>query len=155
MGLRMPALKRTRSGLWTARKEIPADVRSVIGKREDKPTWPGIWPRWRARRGSPMAAPSGGRGTCPARWCAFNWRMCPALAPPGALLRLAPKQPRALWQNVSGERLRNGLHGYPIEAPPSRRGMFGHMRLLPPKGRTLPASREIVRLLAVKAARRM
>ena len=40
MGLRMPTLKRTRAGLWTARKEIPADVRGFIGKREDKPTWP-------------------------------------------------------------------------------------------------------------------
>ncbi len=72
-----------------------------------------------------------------------------------ALLRLAPKQARALWRNVSGERLWYALHGYAIEAPPSQRGMFGHMRVLPPEGRTLPAAREIARLLAVKAARRM
>ena len=40
MGLRMPSLKRTQTGLWTARKEIPADVRGAIGKRENKSTWP-------------------------------------------------------------------------------------------------------------------
>ncbi|TPE58451.1 type VI secretion protein ImpB [Sandaracinobacter neustonicus] len=71
------------------------------------------------------------------------------------LLRLAPKEARALWRNVSGERLWYALHGYAIEAPPSQRGMFGHMRVLPPEGRTLPAARDIARLLAVKAARRM
>ncbi len=72
-----------------------------------------------------------------------------------ALLRLAPKQARAIWRNVSGERLWYALQGYAIEAPPSQRGMFGHMRVLPPEGRTLSAAREIARLLAVKAARRM
>lgn len=49
MGLRMPALKRTRTGLWTARKEIPADVRGAIGKREDKPAWPAQLSRAEAR----------------------------------------------------------------------------------------------------------
>lgn len=45
----MPTLKRTRTGLWTARKEIPADVRGIIGKREDKPTWPAILTQAEAR----------------------------------------------------------------------------------------------------------
>lgn len=36
----MPQLSRTRSGLWTSRKVIPADVRSAYGKSEEKPTWP-------------------------------------------------------------------------------------------------------------------
>ncbi|MDX3910890.1 MAG: integrase [Sphingobium sp.] len=36
----MAKLSRTPSGLWTARKVIPADVRAAYGKREEKPTWP-------------------------------------------------------------------------------------------------------------------
>ncbi len=35
----MVALKRTETGLWAARKAIPADVRSAYGKREEKKTW--------------------------------------------------------------------------------------------------------------------
>lgn len=71
------------------------------------------------------------------------------------LLDLAPKQMRAIWRNVSGERLWYALHGYEIEALPTARGMFGHARVLPPDARSLPAAREIGRLLLVKAARRM
>ncbi|QDM41440.1 site-specific integrase [Altererythrobacter sp. TH136] len=40
MALRMAKLSRTSTGLWTARKVIPADIREAYGKREDKPTWP-------------------------------------------------------------------------------------------------------------------
>lgn len=40
MALRMAKLTRTKTGLWTARKVIPADVRAAYGKREEKPTWP-------------------------------------------------------------------------------------------------------------------
>lgn len=36
----MVGLKRTKTGLWAARKEIPADVRQFYGKREEKRTWP-------------------------------------------------------------------------------------------------------------------
>lgn len=40
MAVRMVALTRTKSGLWTARKVIPSDVREAYGKREEKRTWP-------------------------------------------------------------------------------------------------------------------
>ena len=40
MGIAMVALTRNNSGLWTARKAIPADVRKAYGKREEKKTWP-------------------------------------------------------------------------------------------------------------------
>lgn len=40
MGIAMVALTRSKSGLWAARKAIPADVRSAYGKREEKKTWP-------------------------------------------------------------------------------------------------------------------
>lgn len=36
----MVALKRTGTGLWAARKAIPADVREAYGKREEKKSWP-------------------------------------------------------------------------------------------------------------------
>jgi len=36
----MVALRRTGTGLWSARKAIPADVREAYGKREEKKTWP-------------------------------------------------------------------------------------------------------------------
>ena len=72
-----------------------------------------------------------------------------------ALLATQPKQLRALWRNVTGERLWYALHGRQIAASPTRRSMFGHSRVLPPEARHLGAVRECARLLLVKAARRM
>ncbi len=71
------------------------------------------------------------------------------------LYNTAPKHMRKLWHSVTGERLWYALHGYDIQAPVSERGMFGHGRVLPPESRTLPAAREIARLLLIKAARRL
>jgi len=45
----MASLSRTRSGLWTARKVIPQDIRSAYGKREEKPTWPATLNQSQAR----------------------------------------------------------------------------------------------------------
>lgn len=45
----MVALKRTESGLWAARKVIPADVREAYGKREEKKTWPAELPQGQAK----------------------------------------------------------------------------------------------------------
>lgn len=72
-----------------------------------------------------------------------------------ALLATAPKQMRALWRNVTGERLWYALHGYDVKAPPSSRGMYGHGRVLPPEHRTAQAAHAASRLLLTKAARRM
>lgn len=72
-----------------------------------------------------------------------------------ALYNTAPKHMRKLWNNVTGERLWYALRGYDIQAPQSERGMFGHGRVLPPESRSLPAAREICRLLLIKAARRL
>ena len=66
-----------------------------------------------------------------------------------------PKQLRALWGNVNGERMWYALHGYDIQATPTGRGMYGHARVLPPEWRDLLHARECARLLLVKAARRM
>lgn len=70
-------------------------------------------------------------------------------------LDLQPKHARALWRNVTGERLWYALHGYAIETPDSERNMFGHGRVLPPESRGLDDAREMARLLLTKAARRM
>lgn len=72
-----------------------------------------------------------------------------------ALMATQPKQLRALWRNVTGERLWYALHGYDIEAPPTEKGMFGHGRVLPPEARDLASARNTARLLLVKAARRV
>jgi len=66
-----------------------------------------------------------------------------------------PKQMRKLWGSVNGERLWYALHGYDIQAIPSKRAMYGHGRVLPPSHRSLPKAYECARLLLVKAARRM
>jgi DNA polymerase-4 len=66
-----------------------------------------------------------------------------------------PKQLRALWRNVNGERMWYALHGYAIHAMPTARGMYGHGRVLPPKWRNIPNATACSRLLLTKAARRM
>jgi DNA polymerase IV len=66
-----------------------------------------------------------------------------------------PKQLRALWGNVNGERMWYAVHGYAIHAMPTSRGMFGHGRVLPPSWRTADHARDCSRLLLTKAARRM
>lgn len=71
------------------------------------------------------------------------------------LCEAQPKRLRKIWNNVIGERLWYALHGYALAAEPTRRGMFGHGRVLSPEERTLPKARDMARLLLVKAARRL
>ena len=71
------------------------------------------------------------------------------------LWRTQPKQLRKIWGGVTGERLWYALHGHDIQAPASRRGMFGHGRVLPPDWRGIDHAHPCSRLLLVKAARRM
>jgi len=66
-----------------------------------------------------------------------------------------PKQLRALWGNVTGERMWYALHGYDIKAMPTARGMYGHARVLPPNWRDPNHVIACARLLLTKAARRM
>ena len=66
-----------------------------------------------------------------------------------------PKQLRALWKSVNGERMWYALHGYEIHAMPTSRGMFGHARVLPPHWRDAEHTLSCARLLLTKAARRM
>lgn len=71
------------------------------------------------------------------------------------LYETQPKQLRALWHNVNGERMWYALHGYDIAAMPTSRGMFGHGRVLPPAWRNVDHALACSRLLLTKAARRM
>ncbi|MFZ3584539.1 Y-family DNA polymerase, partial [Loktanella sp. DJP18] len=52
------------------------------------------------------------------------------------LWNLAPKQARAIWGSVEGERFWNGIHGYHTERPETKKSMFGHSRMLPGDWRT-------------------
>ena len=70
-------------------------------------------------------------------------------------LSLQPKQARALWGNVEGERLWMLLHGYAIERPETQRRMFGHGRVLPSEWRDLAGAETCARVLLMKAARRL
>ncbi len=72
-----------------------------------------------------------------------------------SLLATDPKQLRKLWGNVNGERMWYALHGYDVFALPTKRGMYGHGRILPPKHRTADHAEIYSRLLVTKAARRM
>lgn len=71
------------------------------------------------------------------------------------LLATQPKQMRALWHSVTGERLWYALHGYDVQAEPSERGMYGHGRVLPPVNRSRADAHLTSRLLLIKAARRL
>lgn len=71
------------------------------------------------------------------------------------LLATQPKQLRAIWRNVTGERLWYALHGYAVQAPETERGMFGHARVLPPDGRGIDDARNVARLLTTRAIRRV
>lgn len=71
------------------------------------------------------------------------------------LYQIQPKHMRKIWNNVTGERLWYALHGYDIQAPEQKRGMFGHGRVLPPEARSIEGASEISRLLLTKAARRL
>ncbi|MGL4637663.1 MAG: Y-family DNA polymerase [Beijerinckiaceae bacterium] len=71
------------------------------------------------------------------------------------LLALAPKQMRALWGGVEGERMHAALHGDTVERPETTRGMFGHSRILPRHWCMPGRLSACTRLLLVKAARRM
>jgi len=70
-------------------------------------------------------------------------------------MALEPKHARKIWGNVHGESLWYALHGYDVKANKSKRGMFGHGRVLPPELRNYKGAYACTRILIVKAARRM
>lgn len=71
------------------------------------------------------------------------------------LWRVSPKQARALWGSVEGERLVLQLHGHQIDRPATKRGMFGHGRVLSSAWRSPDKAGECLQLLTAMAGRRM
>ncbi|EBA11570.1 Y-family DNA polymerase [Roseobacter sp. CCS2] len=72
-----------------------------------------------------------------------------------SLWALAPKQARAIWRSVEGERFWNELHGQHAERLPTQKRMFGHSRMLPADWRTPQKVTICARQLALGAARRL
>jgi DNA polymerase-4 len=67
----------------------------------------------------------------------------------------SPKQARAIWRSVEGERVWWMLHGYPVEKAPTKRAMYGHSRQLSGTWTSKKRGEDCLRLLAAQAARRM
>ncbi|HHN66648.1 MAG TPA: type VI secretion protein ImpB, partial [Thermopetrobacter sp.] len=73
-----------------------------------------------------------------------------------ALWRLAPRQARAIWGSVTGERFIRALHGEDVDPPPPRPpASFGHGRVLAPQMRQPPAAWPVACALLLKAAARL
>ena len=71
------------------------------------------------------------------------------------LLDLQPKHVRRIWGSVEGERIWRALHGEHTERPETKRGMFGHSRVLARSWRTPDKANECIRILGTHAARRL
>jgi len=72
-----------------------------------------------------------------------------------ALWNAQAKHLRKIWGSVAGERFWYLLHGYDVPGEGTKRGMFGHGRVLPPSHRQLSEARKYSTFLILKAARRM
>lgn len=72
-----------------------------------------------------------------------------------ALWNLQPKQARAIWGSITGERLWWELHGYDIPQPPTQRRSLGHSHVLAPTLRAPAEAHQVARRLLTKAASRL
>ena len=72
-----------------------------------------------------------------------------------ALWSLQPKQARAIWGSVTGERFWYGLHGYETVEEPTKKSMIGHSRVLTREHETADKARIVARALLLKAASRL
>ncbi len=72
------------------------------------------------------------------------------------LWRLAPRQARAIWGSVVGERFIRAFHGEDVDPPPpGPPRSFGHGRVLAPAHRQPPAAWPVACALLLKAASRL
>lgn len=71
------------------------------------------------------------------------------------LWHCAPKQARALWGSIQGERFWQALHGEELEQQESVRRMVTHSHVLGPEDRPLARAENVGRRLLLKAASRM
>lgn len=72
-----------------------------------------------------------------------------------ALWALAPKQARAIWGSVEGERFLQELHGTHAPRDQTRKRTFGHSRVLPRDWRSPEKVEDCARQLLASAARRL
>lgn len=73
-----------------------------------------------------------------------------------SLWRLPPKQARAIWGSVVGERFLYALRGHDIpDEPPGAKTMIGHSRVLSPEHQSPAKARIVARALLLKAASRL
>ena len=72
-----------------------------------------------------------------------------------ALWQTSPKQARAIWGSVQGERFWYWLHGYDVPYGETHPSMIGHSRVLDPELRTPEKTRAMARRLLVKASFRL
>jgi len=68
---------------------------------------------------------------------------------------LAPKQARAIWGSVGGERFWYHLHGHDIEEGKTQKRVVGHSRVLEPASRAPDNAYTVIRQLTIKAASRL
>ena len=68
---------------------------------------------------------------------------------------LAPKQARAIWGGVGGERFWYNLHGQDVEEGKTQKRVVGHSRVLEPALRAPDKAYTIIRQLTIKAASRL
>ncbi|MEO6300753.1 MAG: type VI secretion protein ImpB [Paracoccaceae bacterium] len=66
-----------------------------------------------------------------------------------------PKEARAIWHSVAGERFVRELRGEVAVWPDTQRGMFGHAQVLTGANRNPEGARLVARRLLVKAAARL
>ncbi len=71
------------------------------------------------------------------------------------LWRSSPKQARAAWGSVEGERFWYNLHGHEIPDRITHKSMVGHSRILDPDLRPVAAAWNVAHRLTVKAASRL
>ncbi len=72
------------------------------------------------------------------------------------LWKLAPKQARAIWGSVTGERFTRALHGEDVDPPPpGPPKSFGHGRVLDPARRLPETAWPVACMLLLKAAARL
>ena len=72
-----------------------------------------------------------------------------------ALWNTSPKECRAIWKNVQGERFWYWLHGYDVPYQSTKPSMVGHSRMLDPNMRHAEATRQMARRLLFKACTRL
>lgn len=72
-----------------------------------------------------------------------------------SLWKLQPKQARALWNSVQGERFWYALHGFETDEPETKKSMIGHSRVLSRDHESPEQARVVARALLLKAASRL